>query len=91
MQSKTLLFAALFLICTCCFAQPSWAKGKSKQAVPAQPTSPSNTSEVLSKFKNCKEAHAAGVSNVPVAPGYTPLGWKHSSDRDKDGIACEKK
>jgi Excalibur calcium-binding domain len=48
-------------------------------------------SDVLKKFKNCKEAKAAGVSNVPVSPGYTPVGWRRSADADKDGVACEKK
>jgi hypothetical protein len=48
-------------------------------------------SSVLSNFENCKEANRAGVSNVPVTPGYIPPGWSHSADRDKDGIACERK
>jgi Excalibur calcium-binding domain len=46
---------------------------------------------ILDKFANCKEAKAAGISNVPVPIGYTPPGWRRSADADNDGIACEKK
>ena len=36
-------------------------------------------------FKNCKEARAAGYSDMAKGePGYAP-----KLDRDKDGIACE--
>jgi Excalibur calcium-binding domain len=45
----------------------------------------------LNRFKTCKEANRAGVSNIPVPPGYTPPGWNHSADRDRDGVACEKR
>jgi Excalibur calcium-binding domain len=49
------------------------------------------TIDSLNRFKTCKEANRAGVSNVPVPPGYTPPGWNHSADRDRDGVACEKR
>jgi Excalibur calcium-binding domain len=41
------------------------------------------------RFFNCTAAKNAGVSNVPVPPGYRPQGWKHTADGDSDGIACE--
>jgi hypothetical protein len=43
----------------------------------AQPTGP--------YYANCTDAHAQGVSNIPVgSPGYRP-----ELDSDSDGIACE--
>jgi Excalibur calcium-binding domain len=89
MQSK-ILIPLLFLVFLS-LAHPTSAKDKNKQVEPAQLKLETNAANVLSKFKNCKEAKAAGVSNVPVPPDYTPPGWSHSSDRNKDGIACEKK
>jgi Excalibur calcium-binding domain len=59
-----------------------------KKVVPSISPKLSNS---LDKFKNCKEAIAAGVSNVPVTTGYQPSGWRRSADADNDGIACEKK
>ena len=39
------------------------------------------------KFRSCKDARAAGYSNMKRGePGYSP-----NLDRDNDGIACESK
>ena len=39
------------------------------------------------RFKSCKEARAAGYSDIRKGePGYSP-----NLDRDNDGIACESK
>nr|DAS95652.1 MAG TPA: Excalibur calcium-binding domain protein [Caudoviricetes sp.] len=39
------------------------------------------------RFKSCKEARAAGYSDIKKGePGYSP-----NLDRDNDGIACESK
>jgi Excalibur calcium-binding domain len=89
MQTK-ILIPLLFLVFLS-FVNPASAKDKKKQTEPVQLKLENNAANVLSKFKNCKEANAAGVSNVPVTPDYIPPGWNHSSDRNKDGIACEKK
>ena len=48
------------------------AKDKKKiepQKVAAESLQP----HILDKFTSCKDAKAAGISNVPVPPGYTPL------------------
>lgn len=38
-------------------------------------------------FKSCKEAHAAGYYNIKKGePAYST-----KLDRDRDGVACEKK
>ena len=66
------------------------AKDKKKiepQKVAAESLQP----HILDKFTSCKDAKAAGISNVPVPPGYTPPGWRRSADADNDGVACEKK
>ncbi|MEJ2871535.1 excalibur calcium-binding domain-containing protein [Actinomycetospora sp. OC33-EN08] len=43
------------------------------------------TASAQTRYDNCREAFAVGVSNIPAgAPGYRlPL------DRDRDGVACE--
>ena len=81
--------AIFALAATLFFIEPVLAK-KTKSPQPQQSPSSSGAS-VLSQFKTCKEANRAGVRNIPVTPGYTPPGWNHSADRDKDGIACEPK
>jgi hypothetical protein len=75
-------FCLLLAILPMFFSEPAIAKTKGKTRVDAS---------ILAKYKNCKEANSAGIFDVPVSPGYTPPGWSHSADRDKDGIACEKK
>ena len=87
MFSKFCLLMALLLLF---ITEPALAK-KKKATTTTVPIAVSNDSSVLSKYKSCKEANLAGVSNIAVTPGYTPPGWKHSADRDRDGIACEKK
>ena len=89
MFSKFCLLIALLLLF---ITEPAQAKKKKATTTTSTvPTAVSNDSSVLSKYKSCKEANLAGVSNIAVTPGYTPPGWNHSADRDKDGIACEKK
>jgi hypothetical protein len=88
MPIKFSLLAVLLLLFT---TSPALAKKKKPTTTNTAPSAASNNSSVLSKFKSCKEANRAGVSNVSVTPGYTPPGWNHSADRDNDGIACEKK
>jgi hypothetical protein len=82
---KTILVTVLVL--------SSLAPASAKDKKINRPTVTAGNSQnmILDKFPNCKAAKAAGVSNVPVSPGYTPPGWKRSADADKDGIACEKK
>jgi hypothetical protein len=67
------------------------AAAKDKKVEPQKVAAGSLQPHILDKFANCKEAKAAGISNVPVPIGYTPPGWRRSADADKDGIACEKK
>jgi Excalibur calcium-binding domain len=81
-------FAVLLILFT---TGPALAKKHKPSTTNTAHSADSNNSAVLSKFKTCKEANRAGVSNVPVPIGYTPPGWNHSADRDNDGIACEKK
>lgn len=86
MKNTLVILVALTLLFN---NNPAYAKSKKQAADPI--STDRNEASILSKFKSCKEANANGVSNVPVAPGYTPPGWRHSADRDKDGIACEKR
>jgi hypothetical protein len=53
---------------------------------------PALTAGILdNRFFSCSVANEAGVANVPTARFYVPAGWKHTSDRDGDGISCEPK
>lgn len=46
-----------------------------------------NTFSETLYFKNCKEARAKGYKNIKKGePGY-----RAKLDRDKDGVACERK
>lgn len=67
------------------------AAAKDKKVEPQKVAAESLQPHILDKFKSCKDAKAAGISNVPVPPGYTPPGWRRSADADNDGVACEKK
>lgn len=57
-----------------------------KQEAAAQQTTPTATPQQNLNFRNCKEAKAAGYSNIRRGePGYSSR-----LDRDGDGLACDK-
>ena len=53
------------------------------------PNTVATAEQLDNRFFNCTAAKKAGFSNIKVSPGYIPKGWKHTADRDRDGIACE--
>lgn len=60
-------------------------KSVAQPAVPAAPAPQQTQPGGDVSFSSCKEAHAAGYSNIRRGePGYSP-----NLDRDGDGIACE--
>lgn len=64
--------------------QPVQPKPEQKQPVQQQPNE--NLPQESGQFKSCKEAKAAGFSNIPKGhPAYSA-----KLDRDGDGIACDK-
>jgi hypothetical protein len=68
------------------------AAAKDKKKVEPQKVAAENLQHhILDKFTSCKDAKAAGISNVSVPNGYKPPGWRRSADADNDGVACEKK
>lgn len=72
---RKILLVMLILMCTISYSAKS-KKTKNKNS--------GKTKKEL-YFKNCKEARAAGYSNIRKGePGYRP-----KLDRDGDGIACE--
>jgi hypothetical protein len=83
---KTIVVAMLLLSISVASAAAKDKKVES-QKVAAGSLQP----HILDKFTSCKDAKAAGISNVPVPPGYTPPGWRRIADADKDGVAYEKK
>jgi Excalibur calcium-binding domain len=64
---------------------------KDKKVEPQKVAAESLQPHILDEFKNCSDAKAHGIFNVPVPTGYTPPGWRRSADADNDGVACEKK
>jgi Excalibur calcium-binding domain len=84
---KTIVLAMLLLSISVTSAAAKDKKEVEPQKVAAENLQP----HILDKFTSCKDAKAAGISNVPVPTGYKPPGWRRSADADKDGIACEKK
>jgi Excalibur calcium-binding domain len=84
---KTIVIAMLLLSISIVSAAAKDKKKVEPQKVAAENLQP----HILDKFTSCKDVKAAGISNVPVPPGYTPLGWRRSADADNDGVACEKK
>ena len=59
---------------------------RQRQAAVAPAATPAQNQAAGVFFRNCKEAHAAGYSNMSRgAPGY-----REELDRDHDGIACER-
>ena len=59
-------------------------KSATQQTAPAAPA-PQQTQPSDVSFSSCKEARAAGYSNMRRGePGYSP-----DLDRDGDGVACE--
>jgi Excalibur calcium-binding domain len=83
---KTIVIAILLLSISV-----ASASAKGKKVEPQKIAAGSLQPHILDKFTSCKDAKAAGISNVPVPPGYTPPGWRRSADADNDGVACEKK
>lgn len=80
------------LLLTLLLADPLIAKPNNPPRIQdSKPKTQPSSQSSLDKFKSCKEANAAGMSNVPVSIGYTPPGWRRSADANKDGIACDKK
>ena len=59
---------------------------RQRQAVVAPAAAPAQNQAAGVFFRNCKEAHAAGYSNMSRG---TP-GYREELDRDHDGIACER-
>ena len=56
-------------------------------ALPVTGTAKKSSGSSTVKFKSCKDARAAGYSDMKRGePGYSP-----NLDRDNDGIACESK
>ncbi|QUB37458.1 excalibur calcium-binding domain-containing protein [TM7 phylum sp. oral taxon 349] len=59
---------------------------RQRQAAVAPAATPAQNQAAGVFFRNCKEARAAGYSNMSRG---TP-GYREELDRDHDGIACER-
>lgn len=71
------------------FADPAPSSTGFRPPTPSSSTSSSSSSSSITRYANCTEARAAGVTPIRRASDPDLYAVNSHMDRDKDGIACE--